>query len=349
MIKLKKSGILKVFVFCLLVCGLPLLMGCNYTNPMSYFKSVDEAQLESTEEILDSQDESTVDSQEQSETTTSNIINTSQSETTQDNNTTLDQTKDNNIVTVYSIGKATQAGNTSVTLDEVSYSLNYDTYELNVAGDIETKDLIKIYSDINEVVSSNEYIIIVTDKESSEEISYFLGITLASDNKIGVIGCDIKDDAYEISDDDIISSIESLKSSTISSNVLVCDLGSEFENAVISDITNDEKISLDGVNDLDYVTIVYDYLGNDGDLLERALASSDGVILVTTNSSGELTSIVNDMVNDNSLGVPIVIVSFANTDNISNYHTPTQARILLALTLAKGESMSEIAASFAIY
>lgn len=321
-----------------------LLQGCNFANPMSYFKSSDSSRLEASSEETSTQEETTSSSN-------SSVINTNESNT--DNQETIkeiiEEVNDNKSLLVYSIGNSLATDTNTVTIDEDTFSINYDNYEISNANALETADLIKIETALSDSLSSNDYLIVVTNTQTSEELSYFLNLTLSSENKVAVISTDISEDKYAITDSDITNYLNQLKTSTLSANVLGAKLGEDLANVCANPVSNDNKIDISDLKDLAYVSIVYDYLGNDGEILEKAISNSDGIILVTTNYSGELSETANEIINSNYSGVPVIIVSANSNTSVDNYHTATQSRILLSLAIAKDKSMDEIKEYFTTY
>lgn len=336
---------MKKNILVLLSMGLLLfLQGCNFANPMNYFKSADSSRLEETSE------EAT--KEETSKSSNSSVINTNETSATSEGETTESAEAEVNTessLLVYSIGNAVNTESNSLTLEDKNYSVNYANYDISNANALETADLIKIETAINENLASNNYVIVVTSTQTCEELSYFLNLTLSSENKIAVISTEILDNKYALVDSDITNYLGQLTTSELSGNILTAKIGDSLENVSTNPVSNENKIDITDLKDLSYVSIVYDYLGNDGSILEKAISNSDGIILVTTNKSGEVSETANEIINSNYSGVPVIIVSANENTDLSNYHTPTQSRILLSLALAKGANMDEIKDYFTTY
>lgn len=336
----------KIFMICMLLALVSLTSACNYKNPMKSIQEADsnrlnDASIEETNSDSNTDDNTQGNETESSQAKNPSIINTNEQES---KNETLTESaaNTNKSLTLYTIGKDTKGNISNLNLNNVNYQLANNKYEVSKPENLDSSDLIKISNDTKSNANSSEAVLLIVPKQAVEELSYFIELTVPTNVKIGIMGCDINDDKYDITESDISNAFSSLLSKETDSLILQCTIGNEFSKVSNKVIDNDKKIDLSNTNDLAYISLFYDYLGNDGMALEKDIANNDGVIVVTTNQTGDVSGNTKEIIESNYSDVPVIIVSILQDKKQSNYHTPTQARILLSLVLTKTHDINEI-------
>lgn len=338
-----------ILVFYVII-GVFFVVGCGYIpNPMEYMIEQDNTQkTEGETDSSQSTEDSSLPEQEQAGGVVDEslpdiaIVGTCES--------TLDSLDSENLNTI----------------------ANITFVQEDVDGE-ETDDLAALAVRINEITadSDNDAVVILTKLQYAEEIAYFLNLTVKTDKPLVVAAEDLKESelnanietAVMVAGDDeskgkgVLFPVgkDIYGARDISPEVITGGRKDQTPIGSIDDAgmilyhdapnrkhTTDSVFEAAAGKSLPYVTIEYDYLGNDGLTLERAVQMSDGVVIVATAPDKKLSHAAEEIAADCE---NVVVVSDGDATGLS----PVKARLLLMLALDKTSDEKEISGYFAAY
>ena len=77
---------------------------------------------------------------------------------------------------------------------------------------------------------------------------------------------------------------------------------------MIEKLSDMDVIDISGINSLPYVNIIYDYIGNDAYAAQKAVNTSEAVVVVTESSDGSLSPDMSQLINDISSSIPVMLL-----------------------------------------
>ena len=189
--------------------------------------------------------------------------------------------------------------------------------------DYSINGMLAIAKDINSDMNNKDVkgVVLVLNKKYSEDVRYFLSLTVKDDKPLVIIPYDYNNGSPDYK---VTQAKEYINK--------------DFDNVndyMIFDIADTKK--------LDNIDIVYDYVGIDADALYKNMYLNDAIVIVSSTADGELSEELSEAVSGKNAGIVVVSCSedvymkgdFADCgDNI--FYTdmsPTKARIMLVLLL----------------
>ena len=193
--------------------------------------------------------------------------------------------------------------------------------------------MLAIAKDINSDMNNKDVkgVVLVLNKKYSEDVRYFLSLTVKDDKPLVIIPYD-----YNNGSPDYKEYINKDFDKTDSANNQLPEgFFVNVNDYMIFDIADTKR--------LDNIDIVYDYVGIDADALYKNMYLNDAIVIVSSTADGELSEELSEAVSGKNAGIVVVSCSedvymkgdFADCgDNI--FYTdmsPTKARIMLVLLL----------------
>ncbi len=198
--------------------------------------------------------------------------------------------------------------------------------------------MLSIAKTINSDMNNNDVkgVVLVLNKKYSEDVRYFLSLTIKDDKPLVIIPYDYNNGNP---DDKVTQAREyidkEINKTDNSDNKLPEGFSVNINDNMMFDIAD--------ISRLDSIDIVYDYVGTDADALYKNMYLNDGTVIVSSTADGQLSEEVSEAVSGKNTGIVVISCSedvYMNGDftgygdNI--YYTdlsPTKARIMLALLL----------------
>ncbi len=198
--------------------------------------------------------------------------------------------------------------------------------------------ILAIAKDINSDMNNNDVkgVVLVINKKYSEDVRYFLSLTIKDDKPLVIIPYDYNNG----NPDDKVTQAENYIDKEINKTD---NADNKLPEGFIINVNDDMMFDITDINRLDSIDIVYDYAGIDTDALYKNMYLNDATVIVSSSDDGELSEEVSEVVSGKNIGTVVVSCSeeiYMNGDftgygdNI--YYTdlsPTKARIMLALLL----------------
>lgn len=198
--------------------------------------------------------------------------------------------------------------------------------------------ILAIAKDINSDMNNNDVkgVVLVINKKYSEDVRYFLSLTIKDDKPLVIIPYDYNNG----NPDDKVTQAENYIDKEINKKD---NADNKLPEGFIINVNDDMIFDITDINRLDSIDIVYDYAGIDTDALYKNMYLNDATVIVSSSDDGELSEEVSEVVSGKNIGTIVVSCSeevYMNGDftgygdNI--YYTdlsPTKARIMLALLL----------------
>ncbi|MDO5338801.1 MAG: hypothetical protein Q4E78_01665 [Eubacteriales bacterium] len=192
--------------------------------------------------------------------------------------------------------------------------------------------------DINSDMNNNDVkgIVFVINNKYSEDVRYFLSLTIKDDKPLVIIPYDYNNGNPEDKVTQAKNYIEKLDNKTTASD-------NQLPAGMIVNTNGDLMFDINDVNRFVNVDIVYDYAGIDADTVYKNMYLNDGTVIISSTGNGELTDEISEVVSGKNAGIVVVSCSkdiymkggFTDYgDNV--YYTdlsPSKARIMLALLL----------------
>jgi len=194
--------------------------------------------------------------------------------------------------------------------------------------------MLAIAKDINSDMNNKDVkgVVLVLNKKYSEDVRYFLSLTVKDDKPLVIIPYDYNNGSpdYKVTQAKEYINKDFDKTDS-ANNQLPEGFFVNVNDYMIFDIADTKR--------LDNIDIVYDYVGIDADALYKNMYLNDAIVIVSSTADGELS----EAVSGKNAGIVVVSCSedvymkgdFADCgDNI--FYTdmsPTKARIMLVLLL----------------
>lgn len=260
----------------------------------------------------------------------------------------------------------------------------------------EVSDLITVSGKVSEILSDSatSSLILTCKNANLEEISYFLYLTVKYDKPVIVIPEDMQGYSLDTAIRDAV--LVAVNDSSANKGTMILVNGNlycprDFSAEVLTGIKNNKGLmgtlsdnstdnpsvvynyfsnkkhnsasnfDITSSKDLPYVSILYDYVGNDGSVYEKLEVLSDGIVIVPSTSDGSLSSGVSSIVKDSSKSLPVVVTG-TNGENVVSYDysgnsfsvittdlSPVKARLLCSLALTKTKDVSSVGVYFKEY
>ena len=196
--------------------------------------------------------------------------------------------------------------------------------------------MLAIAKDINSDMNNKDVkgVVLVLNKKYSEDVRYFLSLTVKDDKPLVIIPYDYNNGSPDYKVTQAKEYINKDFDKTDSAN-------NQLPEGFFVNV-NDYMIIAD-TKRLDNIDIVYDYVGIDADALYKNMYLNDAIVIVSSTADGELSEELSEAVSGKNAGIVVVSCSedvymkgdFADCgDNI--FYTdmsPTKARIMLVLLL----------------
>ena len=231
---------------------------------------------------------------------------------------------------------------TSETVDDNKDDSNSEP-DIRVYGTEDNTDysidgMLAIAKDINSDMNNKDVkgVVLVLNKKYSEDVRYFLSLTVKDDKPLVIIPYDYNNGSpdYKVTQAKEYINKDFDKTDS-ANNQLPEGFFVNVNDYMIFDIADTKR--------LDNIDIVYDYVGIDADALYQKMYLNDAIVIVSSTADGELSEELSEAVSGKNASIVVVSCSedvymkgdFADCgDNI--FYTdmsPTKARIMLALLL----------------
>ena len=204
--------------------------------------------------------------------------------------------------------------------------------------DYSINGMLAIAKDINSDMNNKDVkgVVLVLNKKYSEDVRYFLSLTVKDDKPLVIIPYDYNNGSpdYKVTQAKEYINKDFDKTDS-ANNQLPEGFFVNVNDYMIFDIADTKR--------LDNIDIVYDYVGIDADALYKNMYLNDAIVIVSSTADGELSEELSEAVSGKNDGIVLVSCSedvymkgdFADCgDNI--FYTdmsPTKARIMLVLLL----------------
>lgn len=204
--------------------------------------------------------------------------------------------------------------------------------------DYSINGMLAIAKDINSDMNNKDVkgVVLVLNKKYSEDVRYFLSLTVKDDKPLVIIPYDYNNGSpdYKVTQAKEYINKDFDKTDS-ANNQLPEGFFVNVNDYMIFDIADTKR--------LDNIDIVYDYVGIDADALYKNMYLNDAIVIVSSTADGELSEELSEAVSGKNAGIVVVSCSedvymngdFADCgDNI--FYTdmsPTKARIMLVLLL----------------
>lgn len=204
--------------------------------------------------------------------------------------------------------------------------------------DYSINGMLAIAKDINSDMNNKDVkgVVLVLNKKYSEDVRYFLSLTVKDDKPLVIIPYDYNNGSpdYKVTQAKEYINKDFDKTDN-ANNQLPEGFFVNVNDYMIFDIADTKK--------LDNIDIVYDYVGIDADALYKKMYLNDAIVIVSSTADGELSEELSEAVSGKNASIVVVSCSedvymkgdFADCgDNI--FYTdmsPTKARIMLVLLL----------------
>ena len=211
-------------------------------------------------------------------------------------------------------------------------------YETEDNTDYSIDGMLAIAKDINSDMNNKDVkgVVLVLNKKYSEDVRYFLSLTVKDDKPLVIIPYDYNNGSpdYKVTQAKEYINKDFDKTDS-ANNQLPEGFFVNVNDYMIFDIADTKR--------LDNIDIVYDYVGIDADALYKNMYLNDAIVIVSSTADGELSEELSEAVSGKNASIVVVSCSedvymkgdFADCgDNI--FYTdmsPTKARIMLVLLL----------------
>ena len=211
--------------------------------------------------------------------------------------------------------------------------------------------MLAIAKDINSDMNNKDVkgVVLVLNKKYSEDVRYFLSLTVKDDKPLVIIPYDYNNGSpdYKVTQAKEYINKDFDKTDS-ANNQLPEGFFVNVNDYMIFDIADTKR--------LDNIDIVYDYVGIDADALYKNMYLNDAIVIVSSTADGELSEELSEAVSGKNAGIVVVSCSedvyikgdFADCgDNI--FYTdmsPTKARIMLVLLLDNNSDLDTFKNAF---
>lgn len=361
----------KYIVVMLGVCMLgSALSGCGFVaNPMQYMKDADK-ELAAAEQNTDND--------------TSGSATDSSSGKNKNNSNSSDnkvEVTDNKVIAIGTYGSISDMVNTTDYKSQADIECIQETRDFD-----DTSDMLALVKKVQESCNTDaESVIVSVRSRVYNQIVYLLQHTISTSKGLIVINEDGRDTDYnKVFDEALKIAVNSqsyVSASAVSTNNAsnsnsgnnvsgdtVTGVDNNKGNVIKDDNNKDNKtygnykvieklsdmdvIDISGINSLPYVNIIYDYIGNDAYAAQKAVNTSEAVVVVTESSDGSLSPDMSQLINDISSSIPVIIicsgsdaaqaVNDAHNNCIASYGmSAEEARIMAMLCLTQGKNIND--------
>lgn len=211
--------------------------------------------------------------------------------------------------------------------------------------------MLAIAKDINSDMNNKDVkgVVLVLNKKYSEDVRYFLSLTVKDDKPLVIIPYDYNNGSpdYKVTQAKEYINKDFDKTDS-ANNQLPEGFFVNVNDYMIFDIADTKR--------LDNIDIVYDYVGIDADALYKNMYLNDAIVIVSSTADGELSEELSEAVSGKNASIVVVSCSedvymkgdFADCgDNI--FYTdmsPTKARIMLVLLLDNNSDLDTFKNAF---
>lgn len=198
--------------------------------------------------------------------------------------------------------------------------------------------MLAIAKDINSDMNNKDVkgVVLVLNKKYSEDVRYFLSLTVKDDKPLVIIPYDYNNGSpdYKVTQAKEYINKDFDKTDS-ANNQLPEGFFVNVNDYMIFDIADTKR--------LDNIDIVYDYVGIDADALYKNMYLNDAIVIVSSTADGELSEELSEAVSGKNASIVVVSCSedvymkgdFADCGDSIFYTdmSPTKARIMLVLLL----------------
>lgn len=339
------------------------LSGCGFVaNPMQYMKDADK-ELAAAEQNTDN-----ATSGSATDSSSGKNKNNSNSSYGSDNKV---EVTDNKVIAIGTYGSISDMVNTADYKSQADIECIQETRDFD-----DTSDMLALVKKVQESCNTDaESVIVSVRSRVYNQIVYLLQHTISTSKGLIVINEDGKDTDYNKVFDEALkiavnpqsyvsaSAVATNNASNSNSgNSVSGDTVTGVDNnkdnktygsyKVIEKLSDMDVIDISGINSLPYVNIIYDYIGNDTYAAQKAVNTSEAVVVVTESSDGSLSPDMSQLINDISSSIPVIIicsgsdaaqaVNDAHNNCIASYGmSAEEARIMAMLCLTQGKNIND--------
>lgn len=346
------------------------LSGCGFVaNPMQYMKDADK-ELAAAEQNTDNDTSGSA--------TDSSSGNSKNNSNSSDNKV---EVTDNKVIAIGTYGSISDMVNTTDYKSQADIECIQETRDFD-----DTSDMLALVKKVQESCNTDaESVIVSVRSRVYNQIVYLLQHTISTSKGLIVINEDGKDTDYNKVFDEALKiavnpqsyvsasavSTNNASNSNSGNNVsgdTVTGVDNNKGNVIKDNNNKDNKtygsykvieklsdmdvIDISGINSLPYVNIIYDYIGNDAYAAQKAVNTSEAVVVVTESSDGSLSPDMSQLINDISSSIPVIIicsgsdaaqaVNDAHNNCIASYGmSAEEARIMAMLCLTQGKNIND--------
>lgn len=321
------------------------LSGCGFVaNPMQYMKDADK-ELAAAEQNTDND-------------TSGSAIDSSSGKNKNNSNSSDNKVEvtDNKVIAIGTYGSISDMVNTADYKSQADIECIQETRDFD-----DTSDMLALVKKVQESCNTDaESVIVSVRSRVYNQIVYLLQHTISTSKGLIVINEDGKDTDYNNVFDEALKiavNPQSYVGASAVSNGNESNSNSGNNKAygsykVIEKLSDMDVIDISGINSLPYVNIIYDYIGNDAYAAQKAVNTSEAVVVVTESSDGSLSPDMSQLINDISSSIPVIIIcsgsdaaqAVNDTHNncIASYGmSAEEARIMAMLCLTQGKNIND--------
>ena len=170
--------------------------------------------------------------------------------------------------------------------------------------DYSINGMLAIAKDINSDMNNKDVkgVVLVLNKKYSEDVRYFLSLTVKDDKPLVIIPYDYNNGSpdYKVTQAKEYINKDFDKTDN-ANNQLPEGFFVNVNDYMIFDIADTKK--------LDNIDIVYDYVGIDADALYKNMYLNDAIVIVSSTADGELSEELSEAVSGKNAGIVVVSCS----------------------------------------
>lgn len=317
------------------------LSGCGFVaNPMQYMKDADK-ELVAAEQDSDASGDSSDSPSGKNGNSSDNSV----------------EVTDNKVIAIGTYGSISDLINTDDYKSQADIECIQETRDFD-----DTSDMLALVKKVQESCNTDaESVIVSVRSRVYNQIIYLLEHTISTSKGLIVIKEDGKDTDYNKVFSEALKIAVQPQSYVSASTVSTSNENNNNENnnnetsgsyKVIEKLSDMDFIDISGINSLPYVNVIYDYIGNDAYAAQKAVNTSDAVVVVTESGDGSLSPDMSQLINDISSTIPVIIIcnnsnaAAASADEYNNCIasygiSAEQARIMAMLCLTQGKNISD--------
>lgn len=314
-----------------------VLSGCGFVaNPMQYMKDADE-------ELVASEQNNGSD-------TSGNSSDASLGKNGNNTDNTVKVT-DNKVIAIGTYGSISDLINADDYKSQADIECIQETRDFD-----DTSDMLALVKKVHESCNTDaESVIVSVRSRVYNQIIYLLQHTISTSKGLIVINEDGKDIDYNKVFSEALKIAVNPQSYVDTPAVSTNDENNNESYGsykVIEKLSDMDVIDISDNNSLPYVNVIYDYIGNDAYAAQKAVNTSDAVVVVTESGDGSLSPDMSQLINDISSTIPVIIIcnnsnaAAASADEYNNCIvsygiSAEQARIMAMLCLTQGKNISD--------